>query len=74
MWDSSSYQMLQNIYNRLGELLTEVRANGTEITGISGDLESVLSNMQSQIDLLTYIACIGLGIFAFNVIMKWVKK
>lgn len=74
MWDSSTYQMLQNIYNRLGELLSQSQTNGTNIESVVASFESTLSNLQTQVNLLTYLACIGFGFFAFYVVMKWVKR
>lgn len=70
MWDNQTYQILQNIYNRLGELLTQVNANGQELEALTMRLNA----LETIVTLLSLIGVSLFGIFAFYVLLKWCKR
>lgn len=70
MWDNQSYQMLQNIYNRLGELLNRVNSNGDTLESLTLRLNS----LETIVTLLSFIGVSLFGVFAFYVLLKWCKK
>lgn len=65
-----SYQILQelqtqgNVLDRLEEMMIQQNS----------DMVSLMSKVDQCLTVMTLLAVIGFGIFAFNVIMKWVKK
>lgn len=70
MWDNQTYQMLQNIYNRLGELLDCVNSNGDTLESLTMRLNS----LETIVTLLSFIGVSLFGVFAFYVLLKWCKK
>lgn len=71
------YQILQELRTQ-GDVLD---ALNSKLSTVSTNLGSALSTLNSQLETLnnlltiaSLIAVIGFGIFAFMIIMKWVKK